>query len=331
LGLNAPAQLIRTITPPPRPDPTQGVRPDASRIARQEKRNARAELIKKLKKVSKASDPNQRNSVVREIVEDYLKKSIKVFEARWTEGTALTDEVFLATPLFWYKRHKWLAKDIKELFEISGINRPTLDSELTLLYDLDGTGKNRKKTKKPTHLRKESMNHLEAARKDQQKRFNSRSMIFVGHDKINAAANHLWKKFIGPKYADAKEINHDQFDILLNEWKIEVDPNVSAEIYYELLINAEEYDKEQVSGDQQNNTINGNDDSQKLKLKPRFEENGTQSNRFHSDILAIRQQFDLSQSLPSIDETANNNKRLPTNISRSVDELNEINQKEERY
>jgi len=102
---------------------------------------------------------------------------------------------------------------------------------------------------------------------------------------------------------------------------------MSVQKYTQLLINAEEYDKEQVSGDQQNNTINGNDDSQKLKLKPRFEENGTQSNRFHSDILAIRQQFDLSQSLPSIDETANNNKRLPTNISRSVDELNEINQK----
>jgi len=160
---------IRAITPPPRPDPTQGVRPDAKRVARQEKRNVRAELIKKLKKVSKSTDPEERNPVVKEIVEDYLKKSIKVFEARWTEGSPLSDEIFFATPLFWYKRHKWQAKDIKELFEIAGLNRPTLDDELNLLYDLDGNAKNRKKNKKK-HLRKESMNHLAAARKDQQKK-----------------------------------------------------------------------------------------------------------------------------------------------------------------
>jgi len=86
--------------------------------------------------------------VVKEIVEDYLKKSIKVFEARWTEGTPLTDEVFFSTPLFWYKRHKWQAKDIKEFFEIAGLNRPTLDSELNLLYDLDGNAKNAKKKNK---------------------------------------------------------------------------------------------------------------------------------------------------------------------------------------
>jgi len=144
-GLSTPGQIIR---PPTRPDPTQGIWPDASRIARQEKRNVRAELIKKLKKVSKVLDPDQRNPVVKEIVEDYLKKSIKVFEARWTEGTPLTDEVFVATPLFWYKRHKWQAKDIKELFDIAGINRPTLDSELNLLYDLDGSEQNGKKSKK---------------------------------------------------------------------------------------------------------------------------------------------------------------------------------------
>jgi len=207
--------------------------------------------------VSKVIDPDQRNPVVKEIVEDYLKKSIKVFEARWTEGTPLTDEVFVATPLFWYKRHKWQAKDIKELFDIAGINRPTLDSELNLLYDLDGSEQNGKKSKKKACLRKESMNHLVAARKYQQKRFNSRSMIFVGHDKIELAAQQVWNKFIGTKYADAKEINHDQFNILLNDWKIEVDPNVSAEIYYEILLSAEEYDKKHQSAIQQDEMING--------------------------------------------------------------------------
>jgi len=94
LDIKSSTQPIRTATPSPRPDPTQGVRPDAKRVAKHEKRNVRAELIKKLKKVSKATDPEERNSVVKEIVEDYLKKSIKVFEARWTEGTPLTDEVF---------------------------------------------------------------------------------------------------------------------------------------------------------------------------------------------------------------------------------------------
>jgi len=170
------------------------------------------------------------------------------------------------------------------------------------------------------------MNHLAAARKDQQKRVNSRSMMFTQYDKIDLAAQQLWSKFITNKYADSKELNHDQFDILLNEWKVEVDPNVSAEIYFELLESSEEYDKEEVNTKQNEaGTANDSnkpnvdplsgasnlDDSLKAKQKSKIEQNAMHvsktGNRFHSDLLSIRQQYDSQQSQLSTMPTLNEN------------------------
>jgi len=170
------------------------------------------------------------------------------------------------------------------------------------------------------------MNHLAAARKDQQKRINSRSMIFTGYDKIDLAAQQLWTKFLTTKYADSKQVNHDQFDILLNEWKIEVDPNVSAEIYFELLQSSEDYDKEEESTKAQspngtsagatltdalsnssNNDATNIEDSLKAKQKAKIEQNTSHvsktGNRYHSDLLSLRQQYELQQTLlPTLNE-----------------------------
>jgi len=223
--------------------------------------------------------------------------------------------------------------------------------------------KMQKKNKKKKHLRKESMNHLAAARKDQQKRINSRSMIFTGYDKIDMAAQQLWTKFLGTKYADAKQINHDQFNILLNEWKIEVDPNVSAEIYLELLTSAEEFDKAEGEKTQQqtgvagsktlsiNNENNGDlsspsisptsallanmDDSLKQKHKAKIEQNSMHvsktGNRFHSDLLSIRQQYEAQQLQSSLLPTLNENNETTNKSTSNVNEKKETDKKKYQW
>eukprot|EP01084_Bolivina_argentea_P090880 163674_1 len=111
------------------------------------RRKKREEYQNRLSKI----DPDvaeERNPLITDIVTVHLKKDMKVFEARWSEGQPLSNTVFLNTPLFWYKKHKWGHKDVKEFFKIVGVYKNDLDSDLSVIWGIDESSKKKKKEKR---------------------------------------------------------------------------------------------------------------------------------------------------------------------------------------
>ena len=116
---------------------------EARRKRKELRRQKREQYQQRLKAVDKGD--SSRNDLIVEIITEHLKKDMNVFQARWQTGTALSNEVFINTPLFWYKKHKWSHKDVKEFFKIVGVYREGLDSELNVIWGIDEHSKRRKK------------------------------------------------------------------------------------------------------------------------------------------------------------------------------------------
>ena len=119
---------------------------EARKKRKELRRKKREEFQNRLSSID-SNNADDRNPIILEIVKEHLKKDIDVFQARWQSGTALSNQVFLNTPLFWYKKHKWSHKDVKEFFKIVGVYKENLDSELSIIWGIDETSKKKKKEK----------------------------------------------------------------------------------------------------------------------------------------------------------------------------------------
>ena len=117
---------------------------EARRKRKELRRQKREQYQNRLKAVDK-TNPDERNPIIVEIITEHLKRDMNVFQARWQTGTVLSNKVFIDTPLFWYKKHKWSHKDVKEFFKIVGVYRDGLDSELNVIWGIDEHSKKRKK------------------------------------------------------------------------------------------------------------------------------------------------------------------------------------------
>ena len=119
---------------------------EARKKRKELRRKKREEFQNRLSSVD-ARNSSQRNPIIIEIVKEHLHKDIDVFQARWQSGTPLSNQVFVNTPLFWYKKHKWSHKDVKEFFKIVGVYKENLDAELSIIWGIDESSKKRKKEK----------------------------------------------------------------------------------------------------------------------------------------------------------------------------------------
>lgn len=119
---------------------------EARKKRKELRRKKREEFQNRLSSID-GNNANERNPIILEIVKEHLKKDIDVFQARWQSGSPLSNKVFLNTPLFWYKKHKWSHKDVKEFFKIVGVYKENLDSELSIIWGIDETSKKKKKEK----------------------------------------------------------------------------------------------------------------------------------------------------------------------------------------
>jgi len=214
------------------------------RKKRKELRRAKREEFQTRLNAVPRNNTAQRNAIIIEIVTQHLKKDVDVFQARWQNGKALSNDVFSNTPLFWYKKHKWSHKDVKEFFKIVGIYKENLDSELSIIWGIDETAKNKKKEKKKKlrekHLRKESFASLLTLRHSSLRLMNERSQSFVKqHDpKSENASIEIWNLMVksrGGSEQECPELNHDQFNIALMDNQIAVDPDMSVDLFYELI------------------------------------------------------------------------------------------------
>ena len=119
---------------------------EARKKRKELRRKKREEFQNRLAAID-SKKAEERNPIIIEIVKEHLKKDIDVFQARWQSGTPLSNQVFLNTPLFWYKKHKWSHKDVKEFFKITNVYKENLDSELSIIWGIDETSKKKKKEK----------------------------------------------------------------------------------------------------------------------------------------------------------------------------------------
>eukprot|EP01083_Nonionella_stella_P071819 193146_1 len=213
----------------------------ARKKRKEERRRKREEFQNRLAAVSE-HNPKQRNPIIIEIVRDHLKKDIDVFQARWQTNTPLSNQVFLNTPLFWYKKHRWSHKDVKEFFKICKVHRENLDSELSIIWGIDETSKKKKKEKrkklKEKHLRKESFASLLTLRHSSLRLMQERSMNFVQKNdpKAEKASVKIWDLLVQNRPDDDKhQLNHTQFNISLVDNHIQVDPDMSVDLFYELI------------------------------------------------------------------------------------------------
>jgi len=207
------------------------------------RRQKREEFQNRLRAVDE-TDAEKRNPIIIEIVKQHLGKGLDVFQARWQRETPLSNDVFLNTPLFWYKKHKWSHKDVKEFFKIVGVHKDNLDSELSVIWGIDESAKKKKKEKrkkmKEKHLRKESFASLLTLRHSSLQLMQQRSTVFVqkSDPKAENASIEIWNymvKTYGGSEEQCAELNHDQFNIALNDNNIQVDPDLSVDLFYELI------------------------------------------------------------------------------------------------
>lgn len=117
------------------------------RRKRKEARRAKREAFQIRLNAADKLSASEWNPIIIEIVTDHLKKDLTVFQARWHHDTPLSIDVLSTTPLFWYKKHKWSHKDVKEFFKVTGINKPNLESELSIIWGIDESSKKKKKEK----------------------------------------------------------------------------------------------------------------------------------------------------------------------------------------
>jgi len=218
-----------------------------SKEARQKRKELRKQKREEYQNRLNAVDqtvPEERNPIIVEIITEHLKRDMNVFQARWQRGTVLSNEVFLNTPLFWYKKHKWSHKDVKEFFKIAGAYREGLDSELNVIWGIDEHSKKRKKEQrrklKEKHLRKESFASLMTLRHSSLRLAHSRSMQFVRREdpKAEKASVQIWDLLVkhrGGSEVACPELNHAQFNICLDSIEITVDPDMSVDLFYELI------------------------------------------------------------------------------------------------
>jgi len=215
---------------------------EARRKRKELRRQKREDLQNRLNAVDKTV-AEERNPIIMEIL-DHLKKDLNVFQARWQRGTVLSNEVFMNTPLFWYKKHKWSHKDVKEFFRIVGVYRDGLDSELNVIWGIDEHSKKRKKEQrrklKEKHLRKESFASLMTLRHSSLQLVQSRSMQFVRREdpKAEKASIQIWNLLVkdrGGSEALCPELNHAQFNICCDSIQITIDPDMSVDLFYELI------------------------------------------------------------------------------------------------
>jgi len=215
---------------------------EARRKRKELRRAERAQFQARLKAVDQ-SVASLRNPIIVEIIETHLKQDLSVFQARWQTGNVLSNDVFLNTPLFWYKKHKWSHKDVKEFFKIVEIYNADLEAELNIVWGIDDTAKRKKKEKrkklKEKHLRKESFASLLTLRHSSLALMQTRSMNFTPqHDpKAETASISIWN-FLVKNRDDAEtcaELNHAQFNIALVDNEIAVDPDMSVDLFYELI------------------------------------------------------------------------------------------------
>mmetsp|Transcript_54488 Transcript_54488/g.49045 ORF Transcript_54488/g.49045 Transcript_54488/m.49045 type:complete len:811 (-) Transcript_54488:91-2523(-) len=216
---------------------------EARKKRKELRRKKREEFQNRLKSID-GGNPDERNPIILEIVKEHLKKDIDVFQARWQSGAPLSNQVFLNTPLFWYKKHKWSHKDVKEFFKIVGVYKENLDSELSIIWGIDETSKKKKKEKrkklKEKHLRKESFASLLTLRHSSLRLMQERSMQFVQKNdpKAERASIKIWNYLVktkGGTEAACEELNHPQFNIALVDNDIQVDPDMSVDLFYELI------------------------------------------------------------------------------------------------
>jgi len=215
---------------------------EARRKRKELRRQKREDYHNRLNAVDKTV-PEQRNPIIMEIL-DHLKKDLNVFQARWQRGTVLSNEVFMNTPLFWYKKHKWTHKDVKEFFRIVGAYRDGLDSELNVIWGIDEHSKKRRKEQrrklKEKHLRKESFASLMTLRHSSLQLVQSRSMQFVRREdpKAEKASVQIWNLLVkdrGGSEVACPELNHAQFNICCDSIDITIDPDMSVDLFYELI------------------------------------------------------------------------------------------------
>merc|ERR1712154_60861 len=222
-----------------------GMADDADKEQRKKRKEQRRRKREEFQNRLNAVDPNDaslRNPIIIEIVKQHLKKDIDVFQARWTTGSPLSNQVFSATPLFWYKKHKWSHKDVKEFFKITGIKKENLESELSVIWGIDETSKKRKKEKrkklKEKHLRKESFASLLTLRHSSLRLMQERSMQFVQKNdpKAERASIKIWTLLTKNRENEQKEkLNHAQFNIAMVDNAISIDPDLSVDLFYELI------------------------------------------------------------------------------------------------
>eukprot|EP01083_Nonionella_stella_P285965 973323_1 len=214
--------------------------PKEDRKKRKEERRKRREAFQNRLAVVSEDNPSERNPIIIEIVKEHLHKDIDVFQARWQTGAPLSNTVFLNTPLFWYKKHKWSHKDVKEFFKITGVYKENLDSECAVIWGIDETSKKKKKEKrkklKEKHLRKESFASLLTLRHSSLRLMQERSMQFVQKNdpKADRASINIWNLLVRNR-DDAQELTHTHFNIELVNNNIEVDPDLSVDLFYELI------------------------------------------------------------------------------------------------
>jgi len=181
-----------------------------------------------------------RNPIIVEIIESHLKQDLSVFQARWQKGSVLSNEVIVKTPPFWFKKHKWSHKDVKEFFKILSIYTPDLEAALNVVWGVDDTAKRKKKEKrkklKEKHLRKESMSSLLTLRHSSLALMQTRSMNFTPHHdpKAETASALIWDLLVANRDNKA-DLNHAQFNIALVDNNILVDVDMSVDLFYELI------------------------------------------------------------------------------------------------
>ena len=208
---------------------------------KEEKRKLKQELGLKLKKqltTINHSDPLTRNPVIIKIVENYLGRSVQVFENQWQNNTLLSDEILLNTPIFWFKKHKWKHTDVRDFYSIMGLQRENLDNQLIQTYKLDSNGKVKKKKKVKKHLRRESKLKVRGKRESSLRLMRGRSLLLLDYSKLERETLEIWIKLIKSRGTSAKEcpqLNHAQFNICMMDNNIKIDPDLSVTLFWTLI------------------------------------------------------------------------------------------------
>eukprot|EP01084_Bolivina_argentea_P004853 9181_1 len=209
--------------------------PKEDRKKRKEERRKRREAFQNRLAVVSEDNPSERNPIIIEIVKEHLHKDIDVFQARWQTGAPLSNTVFLNTPLFWYKKHKWSHKDVKEFFKITGVYKENLDSECAVIWGIDENF--RKKKEKRKQLKETLIKpRYDIAAWNLMRQ--EGSVQFVQNNDPHAYADsestNIWNLLVENRNG-ADELNHIQFHIELVNNNIEVDPDLSVDLFYELI------------------------------------------------------------------------------------------------